>query len=113
MTTKEEIDKMKAELAQKERARKQRIASKKYVEEKEEIKRRSFTSFGKLILSKEKTSPIINFGVAKKFNKSGAVHDLKTPGPIYNVLNNKFKYKVVSNQFFIYMNNLLKIYIIF
>ena len=96
MTTIEEIEKMKAELAAKERARKQRIASKKFVEEKEEIKRRSFTSFGKLILSDEKSSPIINFPNAKKFNKLGAPPQVtNTPGPIYN-LNDKFKYNIVS-----------------
>lgn len=94
MATKEEIMKAKKEAEEKERARKRKIASKKFVEEKEEIKRRSFTSFGKLILSKENSSPMFSFPGAKKFNKAGAPTSLNTPGPVYSYTD-KYKYKNV------------------
>jgi len=92
MTTKEEIEKMRAEAEAKEKARKRKIASKRYIEEKEDIKKRSFTSFGKLILSDENSAPLISFPVAKKFNKAGVPSTLNTPGPIYQY-SDKFKYK--------------------
>jgi hypothetical protein len=95
MTTKEEIDKAIREAKEKEINRKKKIASKKYIEEKEEIKRRSFTSFGKLILSDEKSSPVVSFPGSKKFNKLGAPTSTKTPGPIYNY-QDKYKYLNVS-----------------
>ena len=94
MPTSDEIEKEKREAEAKELARKRKIASKKYIEEKEEIKRRSFTSFGKLILSDEKSSPVVSFPGSKKFNKLGQPVKF-TPGPIYNV-DDKMKYKSVS-----------------
>lgn len=94
MTTKEERDKEEREKREKDMARKRRIAQKKFVEEKEEIKKRSFTSFGKLILSDEYSSPVVSFPVAKKFNKAGAPTSLNTPGPIYDA-DDKYKYKNV------------------
>lgn len=95
MTTKEEIEKAIKEAKDKEINRKRKIASKKYIEEKEEIKRRSFTSFGKLILSDEKSFPVVSFPSAQKFNKLGQPTSTKTPGPIYN-FQDKYKYLNVS-----------------
>ncbi len=58
------------------------------------IQKKSFTSFGKLILSDEKTNPVFSFGTDKKFEAGGKVLKTKTPGPIYNVTD-QFKYKKV------------------
>ena len=92
MSSSEEIDKANKEKEEQIRKYRKRVASKKYIEEKEEIKRRSFTSFGKLLLSDEKSSPVISFPNAKKFNKAGAPTSLNTPGPIYTY-DDQFKYK--------------------
>lgn len=102
MSTAEEIEKQIQEAKDKEAKRRRRIAEKKYNEEKEEIKKRSFTSFGKLILSDEKTSPIVNFPVAEKLSKVGYPTSI-TPGPIYEFQNSyKFKkpeeWKIGSGQ---------------
>ena len=100
MSSSDEIMKAEKEKEAKEKARKIKIATKKYSQEKEHLKRRSFTSFGKLILSDEASAPVINFPLAKKFNKAGAPTSLNTPGPIYTY-DNQFKY---SNVFFLIFN---------
>lgn len=78
------------------------------MEEKELIQRKSYTSFGRLILADEKTNPIFSniisyiniwkikgFGTDKKFvDAGGRVIQSKTPGPIYDVTD-KFKYNKV------------------
>jgi hypothetical protein len=96
MSSIEEIEKQIKEANEKEEKRKRRIAEKKYLEEKEEIKKRSFTSFGKLILSDEKSFPVISIPIAERFNKAGSSVNTITPGPIYKFENN-YKYRSVSN----------------
>ncbi len=95
MSDAEEIEKQIKEAKDKERKRKRKIAEKKFAEEKEEIKKKMNTSFGKLILSDEKTSPTINFPIAERFNKGGLPTNVITPGPIYS-FDNKFKFKSSS-----------------
>ena len=92
MSSAEEIEKQIQEAKDKEKKRKRRIAEKKFSEEKEEIKKKNNTSFGRLILSDEKTSPIVNFPVAERFNKSALPSTTITPGPIYQH-ENKLKFK--------------------
>lgn len=100
MSSAEEIEKQIQEAKDKEAKRKRRIAEKKFAEEKEELKKRSFTSFGKLILSDEKSFPMIHFPVANRFTRAGSPTSTDTPGPIYQFENN-YKYKSVS--FIIYL----------
>ena len=60
--------------------------------------KKSFTSFGKLILSDEKNMPIYSIGNARKFANSGdsATLPKETPGPIYSPASEqKYKYKSV------------------
>ena len=62
-------------------------------EKNETLKKRAYSSFGKLILAKEKTFPTFSFGNATrdaplKVNKI-------TPGPIYDV-HDRIKYSKVS-----------------
>lgn len=64
-------------------------------EETELVKKKSQTSFGKLILAKEKTSPIFSFGGANRFNSSSNIVKKQTPGPIYKVTD-KYKFLVVK-----------------
>lgn len=86
------------ELQDKEREEKlkkrREIAVIKYLEEKENIRKKAQTSFGLLILSDERSSPLYSFPCAKKFNKTLA-WNITTPGPHYEY-QNKFKYNNVS-----------------
>ena len=107
MSSIEEIEKENRERLAKERARNRIIATKKYHEEKEMLKKRSYTSFGKLILAKESSSPIFSFTGAKrivytkhKINKGNLIKsskeqpELKVQVPLNQY--DKFKYKIVS-----------------
>lgn len=66
------------------------------MEEKELLQQQSYTSFGKLILSDEKTKPTFSFGSAQRFANTGDLITIpkNNPGPIYDV-NDNFKYKSV------------------
>lgn len=64
-------------------------------EETELTKKKSYTSFGKLILADEKTSPVFSFGGANRFIVSTNAPQKQTPGPIYK-LSDKYKFAVVS-----------------
>jgi hypothetical protein len=88
MSDLDDIEKQIQEAKDKEIKRRRRIAEKKYSDEKEEIKKRNYTSFGKLILSNEKTCPIVSFTGAERFNKLGMLPKTETPGPIYSHSNN-------------------------
>ena len=98
----DEDEKAKFELERKKELRRRQIAEKKYAEEKRELNKKSYTSFGKLILSSEKSAPLVSFTAASKSNKGGAPTNLTNPGPIYK-FENKYKYKSVSLIKFIYI----------
>lgn len=52
------------------------------------MKKKSYTSFGKLILAKEKSKPIYSFSKAERFASAGGVNSAipkYTPGPKYDV----------------------------
>ena len=65
----EDDKKLEEDMKRKNEQRKRQIAEKKYAEEKRELNKKSFTSFGKLILSKEKSSPIVSFTAADRNTK--------------------------------------------
>lgn len=115
MSSIEEIEKENKERLAKEKARNRIIATKKYHEEKEMLKKRSYSSFGKLILAKESSSPIYSFPGAKRIvytkpkrnkgNRSKSSKekpDLKTHVPLNQY--DKFKYKIVSKNLFSLQN---------
>ncbi|MCQ2818148.1 MAG: hypothetical protein MJ252_12855 [archaeon] len=71
-------------------------------QEEEALKRRSHTSFGKLILAKEKTAPIYSIGQAVRFSDNDncqfSTLPRYTPGPRYEVIDvDKYKFKT-SNK---------------
>jgi hypothetical protein len=65
------------------------------MEEKETLQQKSQTSFGRLILAEEKSSPVFSFGGANRFAEFGIKKYV--PGPEYNV-SDKFKYKNVYTK---------------
>lgn len=65
------------------------------IEETDLIRKKSHTSFGKLILADEKNSPVFSFGGANRFAPGTNVHQKQIPGPIYKVTD-KYKFPVVS-----------------
>lgn len=79
-------------LAAKNRA----LAKIKYDEENESLKKRAYSSFGKLILAKEKTMPTFSFGNSTR--EAPIKISKLTPGPIYNV-HDRVKYNKVTNLF--------------
>lgn len=62
-------------------------------QENKALKQRSYTSFGKLILAKEKNAPLFSFGNAQRDQPIKAQRG--TPGPIYDV-HDRTKYKKSS-----------------
>lgn len=64
------------------------------MEENELIKKRSYTSFGKLVLADEKNSPVFSFGGANRFSAGSHLAKKGTPGPNYNV-SDRYKFSVV------------------
>lgn len=86
------------ELQDKERAEKLKkrrdIAEIKYLQEKENIKKKAQTSFGSLILSDELSAPLYSFPCEKKFSKGIMSMNIVTPGPDYE-FENKYKYQNV------------------
>ena len=66
--------------------------------ETEEAKRRSYTSFGKLILSDERNNPIWSLGKANRFSKTGLEFSVPySPGPQYPPISEEiYKYKTGS-----------------
>ena len=66
--------------------------------ETEEAKRRSYTSFGKLILSDERNNPIWSLGKANRFSKTGLDFSVPySPGPQYPPISEEiYKFKTGS-----------------
>ena len=91
----EEDDRAKLQLEKQKAERRRKIAITKLEEQNKNLQKKNYTSFGKLILSKEKSAPLVSFTAASKQNKGGAPTYLKNPGPIYK-FENKYKYKSVS-----------------
>jgi hypothetical protein len=77
---------------EKKRQRMSRIAKIKYMEEKETLQKKSYTSFGKLILADESTAPVYSFGAGNRIDLTGKKF---TPGPIYDITD-KYKYNEAS-----------------
>ena len=88
-------EKEKLEELRKIEEKKARIVRRSYLRETEEAKRRSYTSFGKLILSNEKNNPIWSLGKSNRFSKSGLnISKPYSPGPQYPPINEEiYKYK--------------------
>jgi hypothetical protein len=75
------------------------------LEEKEILEKKNHTSFGKLILAKERSSPVyskllnnfkIGFGQAER--SLDFILQKSTPGPEYN-MTDRFKYKKVNFKY--------------
>ena len=56
-------------------------------EERDAIQKKSYTSFGKLILAEEKSNPIYSIGTADRFAVTGDIIEIPkdTPGPQYEI----------------------------
>lgn len=100
MSDYDDDDKAKADMLKKKEQIKRQIAEKLYAQEKKELNKKSYTSFGKLLLSDEKSAPIVSFTAANKFNKGGAPTNIYNPGPIYK-FDNKFKYSKVLIYYYL------------
>ena len=98
-----DADEDKIQLEKRRKEIREKIAKYAFNEENERLKKRAYTSFGKLILATEKTNPIYGIGTADRFNSSsGFLQNIKThknfPAPnAYNTTDPEFyKYKTSS-----------------
>ncbi len=58
------------------------------------LKRQMTTSFGRLVLARDKSSPIYSFGKEVSKKKPSNIN----PGPIYKVRDNRFDKVIIPNQ---------------
>ena len=89
-------------LEKRKNEQRKKIALSAYKEEQENLKKRAYTSFGKMILAEEKTEPIYGIGTEERFGYSNGFLSNKksnqTPAPNAYLTTDpeKYKYKTTS-----------------